>query len=264
VDASVLALNALLGLGTALAPVFVAVFVGLGAWWGLPLAAAVLLAVLVGASLGLPLRAGAGAGGGARPAGGIPARFWLLVAFALLYGICETMNGNWAEVDMTRHLGASVAQASLALTAFWAMITAGRVLFALVRRWFPTPRTYRVLPFVLAAAFVAIALLPAGSPALGVAAFVLAGLGCSALLPLTVSFGQEQLPVMSASVAGGVIAFYQAGYGVAAFGAGPLQAAGAGLPLVFGLTAVAAGALGGLALAVAGRQAPPPRLHPRP
>ena len=36
VDASVLVLNALLGLGTALAPVFVALFVGLGFWWGLP------------------------------------------------------------------------------------------------------------------------------------------------------------------------------------------------------------------------------------
>ena len=35
-DRAVLTLNALLGLGTALAPVFVAVFVGLGFWWGLP------------------------------------------------------------------------------------------------------------------------------------------------------------------------------------------------------------------------------------
>ncbi|HEU4399950.1 MAG TPA: MFS transporter [Actinomycetota bacterium] len=33
VDTSVLTLNALLGLGTALAPVFVAIFVGLGFWW---------------------------------------------------------------------------------------------------------------------------------------------------------------------------------------------------------------------------------------
>ena len=47
VDASVLVLNALLGLGTALAPVFVAIFVGLGFWWGLPLLSAILLVVLV-------------------------------------------------------------------------------------------------------------------------------------------------------------------------------------------------------------------------
>jgi MFS family permease len=37
VDGANLALNALLGVGTALAPVFVALFVGLGIWWGMPL-----------------------------------------------------------------------------------------------------------------------------------------------------------------------------------------------------------------------------------
>ena len=34
VDSAVLILNALLGVGTALAPLFIAVFVGLGIWWG--------------------------------------------------------------------------------------------------------------------------------------------------------------------------------------------------------------------------------------
>ena len=58
VDASVLVLNALLGLGTALAPVFVAIFVGLGAWWGLPVMSSALLAVLLAVSMGMPLHAG--------------------------------------------------------------------------------------------------------------------------------------------------------------------------------------------------------------
>jgi hypothetical protein len=39
--------------------------------------------------------------------------------------------------------------------------------------------------------FVVIALLPTGTPAAGIVAFALAGFGCSALLPLTISFGQE-------------------------------------------------------------------------
>ncbi len=55
VDRSVLVLNALLGLGTALAPVFVAAFVGLGFWTGLPVLAACLLAGLIAVSLRLPL-----------------------------------------------------------------------------------------------------------------------------------------------------------------------------------------------------------------
>ncbi len=257
VDRSVLALNALLGLGTALAPVFVAVFVGLGFWWGLPVMSAVLLALLLAVSLPMPLRAGAraAAAGGARTA--VPSRFWIFAAFAVLYGICETMNGNWAQLDMTRQLGASATLASIALTTFWAMVTVGRVLFARIEKWLPTRNTYHVLPFVLAGALVAIALLPHGTPALGVLTFGLAGLGCSALLPLTISFGQEQLVVMSASVAGGVIAFYQLGYGVAAFGAGPLQDAGVGLPTIYGFTAVAAVVMGGLSFVLTARQPAP-------
>jgi fucose permease len=265
VDTSILTLNALLGLGTALAPVFVALFVGLGFWWGLPVLSAVLIAVLIVVSAPLPLRTGVRAGAGqTRRGGGVPARFWLFAAFAVIYGICETMNGNWAEVDMTQHLGASATQASLALTAFWGMVTVGRVLFALLQRWLPTWRTYHVLPLALAVVFVLIAALPHGSAWLGVLAFGAAGLACSALLPLTISFGQEQLAVISASIAGGVIAFYQLGYGIAAFGAGPLQDAGLPLPVIFGASAVAALVLGGLAFAVARRDRLPEHLHPRP
>ena len=256
VDRSVLALNALLGLGTALAPVFVAIFVGLGFWWGLPVLSAVLLALLLAVSLPMPLHSGARAAGDGRAAAGVPARFWVFAAFAVLYGACETMNGNWAQLDITRQLGGSATQASIALTTFWAMVTAGRVLFALVQRWLPTRDTYRLLPFLLAGALVTVALLPEGTPALGVLAFGLAGLGCSALLPLTISFGQGQLVVMSASVAGGVIAFYQLGYGIAAFGAGPLQDAGVGLPVIFGFTAVAAVAMGGLSFVLTGNRQP--------
>jgi fucose permease len=271
VDRSVLVLNALLGLGTALAPVFVAVFVGLGFWWGLPLLSVVLLAALItfGARLPLSIEASppatqAGAGGGAPQRSPIPARFWLFAAFAVLYGICETMNGNWSEGLMTSHLGASTTEASLALTVFWVMVTTGRVLFAAVQRWFPTTRAYHLLPFVLAGAFVVLSVLPAGAAAAGVVVFGVAGLGCSALLPLTISFGQAQLTTLSAMAAGGIIAFYQLGYGIAAFGAGPLQAAGVSLSALFGCTAVVALAMGGLSFLGARRHHALPHVHPRP
>ena len=154
VDRSVLVLNALLGLGTALAPVLVAIFVGLGFWWGLPITSTVLLVALLAVSLRLPLRAETGASAPAPRRPGVPARFWLYAAFAVCYGICETMNGNWSQLDMTTSLGASRTQASLALAAFWAMVTVGRVLFAMIERWFPPHLTYRVLPFLLAVMFV--------------------------------------------------------------------------------------------------------------
>jgi predicted MFS family arabinose efflux permease len=173
------------------------------------------------------------------------------------------MNGNWASLDM-KDLGASTTMASLALTTFWACVTLGRVGFAAIRRWFPTRRTYHLLPFVLAAAFLAIWQLPDDNAALGIVAFGIAGIGCSALLPLTISFGQEELVVMSTAAAGFIIAFYQLGYGIAAFGAGPIQSSGVELSTLFGLTAFVAIAMGLLAFVIARRRDEPAALHPRP
>ena len=99
--------------------------------------------------------------------------------------------------------------------------------------------------------FVIIAVLPAGNPAAGIVAFALAGFGCSALLPLTISFAQEQLLTMGAAVAGAVIAFYQLGYGIAAFGTGPLVDAGVSLHVLFGFAAIAAVIMGRLSFRLA-------------
>jgi MFS family permease len=259
IDSAVLILNALLGVGTVLAPVLVAIFIGLGIWWGLPLVAGILLFVLLLYSLRLPLQTGTleqespGQTGKRR----LPSRFWVFAAFALLYGIVETMNGNWATLYMSQNVGASAAIASLALTVFWGMVTLGRVLFAAISKRFPPDRAYHLLPFVIAAAFLIIAALPAGSAALGILSFGLAGLGCSALLPLTISFGQEELTIMAASVAGFLIAFYQMGYGLAAFGVGPLEDyAGIGLNTLYGVAAVIALILALMSFVVTRRTAP--------
>ncbi len=255
VNRAVLVLNALLGLGTVLAPLFVALFVGLGFWQGLPIVSAALLTILWLVSVRLPLRAeGANGALGAEPAKpGVPTRYWIYAAFAVLYGICETVNGNWAELDMTRELGASTSLAPVALTAFWTMVTLGRVLFASIERVLPSRVVYRALPFLLAGAFVLISTLNAGETAAGVAAFGLAGLGCSALLPLTISFAEKELVAMAAGVAGGIIGFYQLGYGIAAFGVGPLLADGTKLHSIYAIAAVLAFAMGVWSFAVVGR-----------
>jgi MFS family permease len=262
-DRAILVLNALLGFGTVLAPVFVAIFDGLGAWWGLPLTSTILLVALIVVSARLPLRVETSRSVDASAGQGIPSRFWAYAAIAVLYGVCETVNGNWAQLDMT-DLGASTAAASIALTAFWAMVTLGRILFAAIQAWLPSRLTYHMLPFVLAGAFVLIAVLPDDEPALGIVAFGLAGLGCSALLPLTISFGQEELRAFAAAAAGGVIAFYQVGYGIAAFGVGPLQDAGVELSTVYAIAAAVAVAMGAWSFVVAGRRPSPASLHPLP
>ncbi|MGD1088332.1 MAG: MFS transporter [Verrucomicrobiota bacterium] len=253
VDRAVLVLNALLGLGTALAPVFIALFVGLGIWWGLPVLVGALILGLLLFSVTQTLNEGATARAAQAHKGKnkFPARFWVFASFALLYGVCETMNGNWAVPYMTKHFRANAAIASLALAIFWSIVTAGRILFAAIEKWFPEKMVCRVLPLGVAAAFVATACVPKTSSFLGILTFALAGLGCSALLPLTISFGQKELTTIAASVAGGLIAFYQIGYGIAAFGVGPLQTwAGLDLNVIFGGTAIVALAMAAVSFVV--------------
>ncbi|MGH8743105.1 MAG: MFS transporter [Burkholderiales bacterium] len=253
VDKAVLTLNALLGLGTALAPVFIALFVTFGIWWGLPMLVGGLLVglLLVSASQNLAEAESAHTGEARKGKTRIPARFWIFAAFALLYGVCETMNGNWASFYMTNHFNANTSLAALALTIFWATVTAGRVLFAAIEKWFPARLICQVLPLVVTAGFVASAAVPKTNPLFGLFSFGLAGLGCSALLPLAISFGQKELASITASVAGGLIGFYQIGYGIAAFGVGPLQTwAGLDLTVIYGGTAAVALAMSVLSFVV--------------
>ena len=75
--------------------------------------------------------------------------------------------------------------------------------------------------------------------------------------------GQEQLVAISAAMAGGVIAFYQLGYGIAAFGVGPLLDNGVKLPAIYGFAAAIAVSMGDLSFAVA-RPGLSGRAKPRP
>jgi predicted MFS family arabinose efflux permease len=69
---------------------------------------------------------------------------------------------------------------------------------------------------------------------------------------------------MSAVVAGAVIAFYQLGYGIAAFGAGPLQSAGVDLSTIYRFTAIVAVAMGLLSFVLARPHHRVERVHLRP
>ena len=58
VDSSILFLNALLGIGTALAPALIVLFTHVGMWWGLPTLLAILIVLLLLLSLPLTLPGG--------------------------------------------------------------------------------------------------------------------------------------------------------------------------------------------------------------
>ncbi len=82
-----------------------------------------------------------------------PARFWMFAAFAVLYGICETMNGNWAAArhdQRTRRLRRPWRRSRSRRSGRWSR--SGGCCSRRSSAAFPTRRTYHLLPFVLAAA----------------------------------------------------------------------------------------------------------------
>jgi predicted MFS family arabinose efflux permease len=74
---------------------------------------------------------------------------------------------------------------------------------------------------------------------------------------------QEELSSFAAAMAGGVIAFYQLGYGIAAFGIGPLVDSGVSLSTIYASSAVIALCMGAWSFVVAHRRPSPASLHPQ-
>jgi fucose permease len=250
-DGAVLLLNALLGVGTALAPILVALFNGLGFWWGLPLLMVVLVAALLFGVQSAPLQLPYNAAGGGR----MPRRFWCYAAAAFLYGIVETLCGNWATLYLSAQRHVAAQQAAYALTAFWVMVTLGRVAIAFLDRFIAARWIYLGLPILLALAFQIVAM--ADDAVSGIAAFAIAGLACSAFLPFSISFAGTEFPRQAARMSGALIAVYQVGYGVAAFGVGPVRdSVGLSYSTVFAVGSFVAAALALAALLVIRGAAP--------
>jgi FHS family glucose/mannose:H+ symporter-like MFS transporter len=251
-DAAVLALNAMLGLGTALAPLLVSLFTRIGAWWALPLATGFLLAALLVATLLVPLALDSPTASSREK---MPPRFWLYAGAVLLYGIAETLAGNWASLYLSIERQVSAAGAAMALTAFWVAVTLGRIGSALLARVVSARYIYLALPVALAIAFQLVA--RSQSAGMGIATFALVGLACSAFLPLCISFSGAEFPRRSASMSGDLIAFYQVGYGLAAFGAGALvDRYEITYSAVFSACSLVAVALAGIAFLIAGKGTP--------
>ena len=217
-----LLLNALLGLGTALSPLSVSAFLSFSAWWQLPGSLALLFGLLFLFTLPLqfPEIPQASVPSEKTPLS-IPTRFWLFALFALLYGIIETLSANWMGIYMRKAMAASFYQQSLALTAFWGMVTLGRLLFSF--GVLKDKSAFQITPFLTAIAFWIIAHLSKNGSVYAIFAFGLAGFGCSVLLPLCMSFAAKQLKAIAPSLPGKIIALYLLGYGIASFGVGPME-----------------------------------------
>lgn len=148
-------------------------------------------------------------------------RLWIFMGIALLYGCTEALFGNWTIPFLTEERGLAPAEAALALAAFWASLSVGRVTVALVvSRVRPGP----VLPVLAALTCLAALLVPAASGARGaLVVFSFGGLGCSAVFPLSVGLACRRFPAHRAWVSGAMFVALCAGLGTGSLAAGVLH-----------------------------------------
>jgi MFS transporter, FHS family, glucose/mannose:H+ symporter len=245
--AAVTALHTLVGLGTALPPLLLPLFAP-AVWWLFPLAAAALLALL----MVLAVMTGAVADDPRRP---VPAdrrgperslRAALVAVTgpalaAFLYGVCEALLSNWGTVFLHEERALSSAAAGRALSAFWLAVTAGRLITVVITRWVLPRRLHRALSLVIALALLATT--RAGGETAALVSFAVAGLGCSAFLPLTISLASARAGAAATTVSGLVFAGFLTGSGLGSFGVGLIYPQPASLSALYTLTiAVALGA----------------------
>ena len=196
----------------------------MGQWWYLPLLAAAGLAVLIGWRWSSPWISRCPPAGG-RPerkksAGQIPALFWVFVGALVIYGVGETMFGNWGTTLLVGK-GVSATSANNGLAVFWAAVTVGRLAIALVSTRVRSPISTWSCPGLSPPPCCCFPRRTA--PAAGIALFAFGGLACSGFFPMTIGYGESTFPNIVELVAGWLIAAYQVGYGLAAFGGGALQ-----------------------------------------
>jgi len=220
-SAAVTALHSCLGIGTAIGPLLWVFYQGRHMWWADPaFLSGIFFILLIIGFFFLPKSAqldDSGSENGTNRA--LAVGTFVLIAF--LYGIIETTYGNWSTIYFHHVKKLSAAEANTLLSLFWGSVTAGRILATLLSLVIPPAWIFRVIPLLILTSAVAITFATGFDPSAIV--MIIAGLGCSAFLPLTVSFGVQNLKSNPAFASGLIIGTYMVGYGVAAEGIGLLH-----------------------------------------
>lgn len=220
-DSAVTAIHVATGAGQVGAALTLSLFVSFGLWWGAPLVIAVAIGLLIAFHVSLPLKLSAETGSdttdpSAKGPGRrrLPARVWLYAIVTFAYGAIEGTFGNWTPIYLEQSVGLTLASAALGLSLFWASVTVGRVIFAVLAVRLDTKPLYYVTPFVVGAVFL---LWPElDGRAANYAAIIIAGLALSFFFPYSVSLASAKYPLLLAAVSGSLVAGLQLGNGISA------------------------------------------------
>lgn len=210
---AVTALNGLVGAATALSPLLLDAAERLGNWgiWPALLLAGFALLLFARLPEHRPLRQAQG-------------HQWAMLPFALavlLYAICEGTLSSWAAVYVGSKAPAGHWDA-LALSAFWASMTALRLLLAFV----PQQRLSRRAQLILSAVAIGMGFLLVGRVQGGAAlvvAFALSGAACSIYYPYVMALGMAAWPQRQVGLAGLLVAALMTGEGIGSSAPGALQ-----------------------------------------
>jgi len=223
-ETAIVIAHTLIGLGLAVGPLIAGLFAAAGAWTAFPalLAGACVAGALSTLLVMFPDPAPAADDEPVSKPPFASTAFWLFIAVTVIYAFAEGTFSNWAVIFLRDVKGLPDMTASFALSAFWGMLVAGRLLVSLLILRIPLRFIWIALPVLMIAAFW---LVPqANGAAAGIGAFALAGLACSAFLPLTISLAAARFPANVAWVSSMLIAALMTGVGVGSWLTGALQA----------------------------------------
>ena len=223
-ESALVLLHSLLACGFALGPIATSYAIEVERWATLPIGVGVCAALLaLASSFAIPH------GAEAKEAATTPAspaaadvRIIFMVVVAL-YAIAEGTFANWAVVYLHEERGIAEAPAALALSMFWFALTLGRLTVSALLRTFAAEMIWCALPIAMLAVFLALPLVT--TPKLGIAAFALAGVACSAFFPLSVSLAAPYFEGGAARASAVLTAALMIGVGIGSFVIGPLRSA---------------------------------------
>jgi predicted MFS family arabinose efflux permease len=146
--------------------------------------------------------------------------FWICALVAVVYSIAEGTFSNWAILFLSEERGLDAPSAALALTAFWAALTFGRLISSILAVRVTPIGFLSILPLTIA---LALWVLPSvNSPVNGIWMFALAGLGCSAFFPMLVAYAAGRYPNDVAWIGSTLTAAMMVGVGIGSYGIGAL------------------------------------------
>lgn len=221
-NSAILALHGLAGIGFTSAPFLFGGLIEMEAWRWAPIALIAALTVLLILSTFSRLPDDARDSVSAvrwSDAVATPA-FRIAAVIVFLYALAEGTLANWILPFLETERGYDGQAAALALSAFWAALTAGRLLTALFGANLAPARLLIWLSLLLSASLILVPI--AQSLPTFIAVFALAGFGCSAFFPLLVglsSHGRPEMISLNASLLTGIM---MAGTGIGAFSVGAI------------------------------------------